>query len=192
MIKIIEGDFDSFIKKSSEEMDKALKFFEKDILSLRTGKASSSLVDGLPVESYGQFSKVREIASVSTPDARTIVISPWDKSLIPNIQKAISTSDVGLTPNVDGEIIRLVLPMMSSERRDEIAKQLNKKLEESKVNVRNVRRDFHSAIKASEKDKNISQDFAKILEEKLQKNTDAWIEKLVAVAKKKEADLRAI
>ncbi len=192
MIKIIEGDFDSFIKKSSEEMDKALKFFEKDILSLRTGKASSALVDGLPVESYGQFSKVREVASVSTPDARTIVISPWDKSLIPNIQKAISTSDIGLTPNVDGEIIRLVLPMMSSERRDEIAKQLNKKLEESKVNVRNVRRDFHSAIKSAEKDKNISQDFAKVLEDKLQKNTDAWIEKLVVIAKKKEADLRAI
>lgn len=191
-MKIIEGDLDSFIKKTNEEMEKALKFFEKELLSLRTGKASISLVENISVEAHGSMVKMREIASLSTPDARMIVISPWDKTLLSSASKAISISDLGLNPVVDGEIIRLQLPMMSSERREEIVKSLSKKLEDAKIQMRNVRKDFMNHIKASEKSKSISEDFGKILTDKLQKNVEAWTEKAVVISKKKEAELRTV
>ena len=191
-MKIIEGDVDSFIKQSSTDMEKALKFFEKDLLSLRTGKASTALVEGILVEAHGQMQKLRELASLSVPDARMIVISPWDKSIISNISRAISASDLGINPTVDGDILRLQLPMMSSERREEIVKQLAKKLEDAKIQIRNVRKDFHNDIKTAEKKRDISEDFAKTLADKLQKNTDTWIDKAHIVAKKKEAELRAV
>jgi ribosome recycling factor len=191
-MKIIEGDIDSFIKQSNTDMEKALKFFEKDLLSLRTGKASTALVESILVEVHGQTQKLRELASLSVPDARMIVISPWDKSIIANISKAISASDLGLNPTLDSDVLRLQLPMMSSERREEIVKQLAKKLEDAKVAIRNVRKDFHNGIKSSEKSRDISEDFAKKLADKLQKSTDAWIDKVSAVAKKKESELRAV
>jgi len=191
-MKIIEGDLDSFLKNANEEMEKTLKFFEKELLSLRTGKASVTLVENVPVEAHGQMMRLREVASLSAPDARMIVISPWDKSLIPSVSKAITISDLGLNPIVDGEIVRLQLPMMSSERREEIVKLLAKKLEESKVQLRNVRKDFHNEIKAAEKAKNISEDFSKILADRLQKTVDAWTDKAVLVAKKKETELRTV
>jgi ribosome recycling factor len=191
-MKIIEGDLDSFIKKTNEEMEKALKFFEKELLSLRTGKASISLVENITVEAHGSMVKMREIASLTTPDARMIVISPWDKTLLSSASKAISISDLGLNPIVDGEIIRLQLPMMSSERREEIVKALSKKLEDAKIQMRNVRKDFMNHIKASEKAKSISEDFGKILTDKLQKNLESWTDKAVLVSKKKEAELRTV
>jgi len=191
-MKIIEGDIDAFVKSVSIGMEGALKFFEKDILSLRTGKASIALVDGIMVEVYGQFQRMREVAAISVPDARMIIISPWDKSVLPNIQKAISNSDLGLNPVPDGEVIRLQLPMMSTERREEIVKQLAKKTEDAKVQIRNIRKDFHNELKSAEKSKDISEDFAKILADKLQKNTDAWIEKVSMIAKKKESELRTV
>lgn len=191
-MKVVEGDISGFVNASSVEMEKTLKFFEKELVSLRTGKASSALVDHLPVEAYGQTMKLFEVAAVSAPDPRLIVIQPWDKSLVSNIQKAIIVSELGITPNVDGEIIRLQLPMMSTERRDEFVKVLAKKSEEAKQQIRNVRKDFHSAIKLAKENKEASEDFLKRLEDALQKNTDLWIDKILAVAKKKEAELRAV
>ncbi len=191
-MKIIEGDLETLIKASSVEMEKALKFFEKDLVSLRTGKASASLVENIVVEAHGQMMKVRELASISTPEARMIVIHPWDKSILQNVAKGIMVSDLGINPVVDGEVVRLQLPMMSGERREEMVKQLSKKLEDSKIQMRAVRKDFLQLIKTSEKNKDISEDFAKRIEDKLQKNTDAWIEKAVLIAKKKEVELRSV
>ncbi len=191
-MKLLENDYETLTKKANEEMDKAIKFFEKELLTLRTGKASASLVDGVLVEVYDQKMKLRELASISTPDARMIVIHPWDKSTLPAIQKGIQIADLGLNPSVDGDLLRIQLPMMSNERREEIVKQLGKKAEEAKVTIRNARKDLHNVIKASEKNREISEDFCKKLEERLQKTTDAWIDKVVAIAKKKEAELRTV
>lgn len=191
-MKFIEGDIEALTKAVNIEMEKSLKFFEKDILSLRTGKASAALVEFITLEAHGQTMKVRDVASISTPDARMIVIHPWDKSLLQNVSKGIMASDLGVNPVIDGDVIRLQLPMMSGERRDEITKQLAKKLEDAKIQLRNVRKDFHQFIKTAEKNKDISEDFVKRLEERLQKNTDTWIDKVVAVAKKKEVELRTV
>lgn len=191
-MKIIEGDVSVFIESSNVEFEKVLHHFEKDILSLRTGKASVSLLDNVFVDVHGRRSKLKEIASILIPDARMIVISPWDKSLLTEISKGILASDLSINPVVDGNSIRLQLPQMSSERRDEMVKILHKKMEDAKVQLRNVRKDFHNNIKTNEKNKNISEDFSKKLEEKLQKNLDSWIEKIIAVAKKKETDLRHV
>lgn len=191
-MKIVEGDINKFIDASSQEFDKVLKFFEKDILSLRTGRASASLVDSILIDAFGRMAKLKEVAAISIPDARMIIISPWDASLLGEISKGIVNSDLGIAPIVDGNSIRLQLPQMSGERREEMVKSLHKKAEDAKVNMRNARKNFHNDIKTSEKSKDISQDFAKKLEEKLQKNLDAWIEKINALAKKKEGELRAI
>lgn len=191
-MQITEGDINSFVNASSVEMEKVLKFFEKDLVSLRTGRASTALIENILVDAYGQTVKLREVAALSAPDPRLLVIQPWDKSLLNSIQKGIMVSDLGINPAVDGEIIRLQLPMMSSERREEFVKVLAKKTEEAKTQIRNVRKDFHNKIRDAKEDKAASEDFLKRLEEALQKNTDAWIEKIIAVGKKKEAELRAV
>ncbi len=191
-MQIIEGDINSFVNASSVEMEKVLKFFEKDLVSLRTGRASTALIENILVDAYGQTVKLREVAALSAPDPRLLVIQPWDKSLLNSIQKGIMVSDLGINPAVDGEIIRLQLPMMSSERREEFVKVLAKKTEEAKTQIRNVRKDFHNKIRDAKEEKEASEDFLKRLEEALQKNTDAWIEKIIAVGKKKEAELRAV
>lgn len=191
-MNIVEGDIKSVIDLSNVEMEKVLKFFEKDILSLRTGKASISLVDMLPVEAHGQTMKIRDVASISISDARSIVINPWDKTILSAVAKSITNSDLGVNPMVDGDILRVVLPMMSSERREEFIKLLSKKLEDAKIKIRNIRRDFMTDIKKAEKSKDISQDFMKVLEVKLQESTDSWIGKLDETSKKKEVDLRVV
>ncbi|KKP53658.1 MAG: Ribosome-recycling factor [candidate division TM6 bacterium GW2011_GWF2_33_332] len=172
-----EGDSKTFENSVNEAMDLAIKHFDKELTSIRTGRASTAIFDGLKVECYGQLMGIKEIASLSAPDARLITIQPWDKSIIGDIEKAILASDIGITPVNDGQLIRLQFPMISSQRREELVKVLGKKTEECRVSIRNVRKEAHNFLREAEKEKLISEDFAERLSHLLQKITDKFIEK---------------
>lgn len=191
MINITANTYsDDFKKAVAPEMDKHIKHFQKDLLTIRTGRASSSLVEELLVDCYGSKMKLKELAAISTPEARLIVIQAWDKSVLGDIEKAILTSDLGITPVNNGDLIRIQLPMMSSERRDELVKLLNKKLEECKAHIRNTRKDFQNSVRDAEKKKVLSEDFAKTLLDILQKETDAFIGEAEKIANKKEEEIK--
>ena len=187
-----EGNSKNFEDGIKREMDKPIKHYEKDLASIRTGRATTALVEDIKVECYGQLMKLREVASLATPDARLITIQPWDKSTIGEIEKAIQNSDLGINPVNDGNLIRLQLPQMSSDRRDEIAKVLSKKTEECRVNIRNIRKDFHNLLREAEKEKKVSEDFAERLSGLLQKHTDAFIKKVDDMHAKKETEIRCL
>lgn len=189
---LIEGDNKGFENVVKGAMDKPIKHFEKELAAMRTGRAATSLVENIKVECYGQLMPVKELATLATPDARLITIQPWDKSVITEIEAAIGSSDLGVTPANDGNIIRIQLPQMSAARRDEMVKTLGKKTEECKVNVRNVRKDFHNLVREAEKKKTVSEDFAKRINDLLQKITDQFIEKADQLHNKKESELRQV
>ena len=172
------------------EMDKAIRHFEKELLNIRTGRASVSMLDGIKAECYGQMMDLREIATLAAPEANLITIQPWDLSNIPAIEKAIYSSDLGLTPLNDGKLIRLQLPKMTTARRDELVKLLGKKTEDCRITIRNIRKEFHNLIRDAEKKGEISEDFAKRLSESLQKITDSYIEKANKLSEKKATSLR--
>lgn len=181
-----------FEKMISPEMDKAVKHFEKDILTIRTGRANPAMVEDLKVTCYGDsVMKIKEVAGISTPDARLIVIQPWDKSVLADIEKAITTSDLGLSPVNTGELIRIQLPMMSSERRDELVKTLHKKLEECRTAIRNIRKDFQNHVRDAEKKRVFSEDYSKTLLDILQKETDKFIAEAEKVSSKKETEIKS-
>ena len=174
-------------------MDNPLKHFERELVKIRTGRAHTSMIEDIPVLVYGQDAlPLKGLGTVSAPDARLLTVQPWDSSIIPDIEKAIIASGVGVSPVNDGKIIRLRLPEMSSERREELVKMLHKKLEESRVAIRNVRKDFKNLITDAKKDKKISENFYNRLEELLQKITDTYISKAEALAKKKEVELATV
>lgn len=187
-----EGDSKSFEKLLAGEMDKAVKHFEKDLATIRTGRASTALIENLRVECYGQFMPLRELATLAAPEGRLLTIQPWDKSAISSIETAIQNSDLGLTPANDGSIIRLQLPQMSASRREELVKLLGKKTEEARVAVRNVRKEFHNELREAEKKRLISEDFAKRLSVLMQKVTDQFIEKIDQTSDKKAVEVNQI
>jgi ribosome recycling factor len=176
------------VKKSAEDrMDKAVGTLKRELASLRAGKASASLLDRITAEYYGAATPLNQLANISTPDSRTILIQPWDKGALQDIEKAIMKSDVGLTPSNDGMIIRLVVPMLTEERRLELVKVAKKLAEESKVAIRNIRRDANDSIKKLEKTE-ISEDESKRYQDDVQKLTDKYIAESdkVLAAKEKE------
>ncbi len=187
-----EGDSRSFEKLLASEMDKAVKHFEKELTTIRTGRASTALIENLRVECYGQFMPLRELATLAAPEGRLLTIQPWDKSAISSIEAAIHNSDLGVTPANDGSIIRIQLPQMSSARREELVKLLGKKTEEARVAVRNVRKDFHNELREAEKKRIISEDFAKRLSTLMQKVTDQFIEKIDQTSDKKATEVNQI
>ena len=184
-----EGDKKDFESAIKEGMQSPIDHFEKEIASIRTGRASTALLNGIKAECYGQIMPIKDIATIAAPDARLITIQPWDKGNIEAIEKALQQSDIGITPANDGTIIRLQLPMMSSERREELIKQLKKKTEECRIGIRNVRKEFHNQLRDAEKENLISEDWAKRLSTVLQNITDTYIEQADKIAAKKEADL---
>lgn len=191
-IVFIENDSKQFEQAMHDEMQKALHHFEGEIIKIRTGRAHTSLVEDVMVECYdGSPMPLNNIAALSAPDARLIVIQPWDPATIPAIERALMGSDVGITPTVDGKIIRLVLPEMSSTRRDELTKILGKKLEETKVAIRHTRKEFNNLIRDAKKGKKISENFFNRLSDLLQNITDKWITKADQMAKKKETELKS-
>ncbi|MBT4855857.1 ribosome recycling factor [bacterium] len=190
-IKFEENNTKSFETVVNEEMEKSIKHFRHNIASIRAGRANPGMVEDIKVLAYEGTTemKLRELASISTPDALQIIIQPWDKSTLVDIEKAIMNSEVGVTPQTDGELIRLRLPEMSSERRDELKKLLHKRLEECKIAIRNVRKDAHNSIRDAQRAKDISEDFSKRLNDDLQKITDKFTELSNQVSQKKESEI---
>lgn len=182
----------ALLDELEERMMNAQDAMARDFTAIRTGKASISLVEGLQVEYYGQMSRLKDIAGLSTPDPRTIAIQPWDKSALKVIEKAIIDSTIGITPINDGKIIRLPIPPLTQERRQQLSKQVKARCEEGKVQIRNIRRDGNEAVKKAEKDSEITEDERKEILEQIQKLTDDYIKNLDAVAADKEKDLMTI
>jgi ribosome recycling factor len=173
---------------AGERMTKAVEAFGKDLGGFRTGRASASLVERVTVEHYGAITPLNQMAGISVPENTLLVIQPWDKTAIPAIEKALNYAQLGMTPAVDGGVIRLRVPAMTEERRKDLVKQMGKRAEEARVEIRNVRRDEQEAVKKAEKAKEIGEDDARRQLETLQKLTDgkiAEIDKLTA-AKERE------
>jgi len=187
-----EGDSKSFETLLKKQMDNPIKHFEKELASIRTGRANVALLEHIKVECYGQLMPLKELATLNAPESRLLTIQPWDKTIIPEIEKAISNSDLGVTPANDGAIVRIQLPQMSTSRRDELVKLLGKKTEECRVAVRNIRKEFHNEVRDAEKKHIISEDFAEKLSTLLQKVTDEFIAKADQHHDKKAAELKTV
>jgi ribosome recycling factor len=174
---------------AERRMQKAVAALKQDIGTIRAGRASAALVDRITIEYYGAPTPLNQVASISVPEARLLVIQPWDRKLLTDIEKAIQRSDLGINPSNDGQVIRLNIPPMSEERRRDLVKSLHKKMDEHKVAVRNIRRDVQEKLREREKKKEVSEDELKRSTEKLQKLTDRYIEEMEKVGKAKEAEI---
>ena len=181
-------DFKDYTRK----MEKTVEVLVSQFGSVRAGRANSQVLDLITVEYYGADSPIGQVASISSPDARTLVIQPWDSSLLKSIEKAIQTSDLGINPQNDGRIIRLVFPQLTEERRKDLTKQVKKYAEDAKVAVRNIRRDGMDAIKKAVKKSEITEDDQKKYEKDLQDLTDKYIKKVDDQCALKEKELMEI
>ncbi len=170
-------------------MARAVEAMERDFMGIRTGRASTAIVERLTVEYYGTQTPLNQLAGISVPEAHQIVIQPWDRSALGAIEKAILKSDIGLTPNVDGTVVRLNIPPLTEERRKEIVRAVHKRMEEARVEVRNQRRDALDDIKRRERDGEIGADEARREQEHLQKVTDRWVDEVDRVGKVKEQEV---
>ena len=170
----------------------AIQVLHDDLAAVRTGRASPGLVERLPIEYYGTPTPLMQLASISVPEPRSLMIKPFDQSTIKIIEKAIQSSDLGLNPNNDGKVIHLNLPPLTEERRRDLAKHVHHRLEESRVAIRNIRRDTHNDMRDFEKEKLISEDELVRGEEDLQKLTDRYVEEVAEMGKKKEIEIMEV
>ena len=173
-------------------MDQAVATFQANLASTRTGRANVHMIDQVKVDYYGTHTPISQLAQVSTPEAQLILISPWDPSVIKEIEKALRTADLGFNPISDGKMLRVPVPPMTEERRREVCKHLNRVLEEHRTAVRNVRRDGNDALKKLVKDKKISEDEEKRALEEVQKMTDEEIRRMEELSRKKEAEVMQV
>ncbi|HDI79297.1 MAG TPA: ribosome recycling factor [Desulfobacteraceae bacterium] len=169
---------DEIIADMKARMDKTMSNLKKEFMKLRTGRATPALLEGIKVECYGTTMPLEQVASISVPESRLLVIKPWDKNILPDIEKAILRSDLGLTPQDDGKLIRIAIPALSEERRRELAKIAKKMAEGSKIAIRNIRRDTNDFFKDLKKNKEIPEDDMYRALDEVQKVTDEYIEKL--------------
>ena len=183
---------EELLDNMEESMMNAEDAMKTDIAAIRTGKASTALVEGLMVEYYGTNTRLRDIAGLSTPDARTVAIQPWDQSAVQAIEKAIINSNIGISPVSDGKIVRLPIPPLSEDRRAALAKQVKARSEEARVAVRNARRDANEAAKKAQKASEITEDELKNLLEKIQKMTDSYIANIDKLAEEKDKELMKV
>jgi ribosome recycling factor len=174
---------------ATERMTKAVEAFGKDLGGFRTGRASASLVERVTVEHYGAITPLNQMAGISVPENTLLVIQPWDKTAIPAIEKALNNAQLGMTPAVDGGVIRLRVPAMTEERRKDLVKQMGKRAEEARVEIRNVRRDEQEVVKKAEKAKEIGEDDARRQLEALQKLTDGKITEIDKLTAAKEREV---
>jgi len=179
-------------KEYTRKMDRTLEVLQENFDAVRAGRANPKVLDRISVEYYGVASPLASVATISSPDARTLVIQPWDMSLLKAIEKAIQTSDLGINPQNDGRVIRLVFPQLTEERRRDLTKQVRKYAEEAKVALRNIRRDAMDYIKALKKKSEITEDDQKKAEKDLQDITDKYIKKVDDACAVKEKELMAI
>ena len=184
-------DVKEILQYAEERMEMAAMFLEEQLSRIRAGRANVAILDGIKVESYGMMVPLNQVANVSTPDARTISIKPWDKKAIRAIEKAIMDSEVGITPDNNGEVIRLAIPQPTEERRKELVKQCGKIAEKAKIEVRNVRGDIKDKLKKAIKD-GLSEDIEKDAENDLQKVHDKFIAKLDALIEDKNKEIMTV
>ncbi len=175
-----------------KRMEKSIEALGHELAGLRTGRASVAILDGIKVDYYGNLTPLKQIASLSVPEPRTITIQPWDTSQIHAIEKAIMASDLGLTPSSDGKVIRIGIPQLTEERRKELVKVARRFAEECKVSIRNVRRDANEAFKKLEKEKKVSQDELKKSQHEVQDYTDKEIQKVDGMLAQKEAEIMEV
>ena len=175
-----------------KRMDGAINSFSGDLVGLRTGRASTNMVDGILVDAYGQKMPIDQVGSISVPEARMISIQVWDKGLVIAVEKAIHESDLGLNPQADGELIRIPIPELNEERREELSKIAGKYAEQSRVAIRNVRRDGMDEIKKIEKDGTVGKDRAIDLSNEVQELTDDYIKKIDEMLSQKENEIRQV
>lgn len=180
------------LENIDEKMDKVVERLEVNFSEIRAGRANPAILNKVQVEYYGAMSPLTQIASVSVPEARLIVIQPWDKSLLSQIVRAIEMAEIGINPMNDGQVIRLNFPELTEERRKDLVKEAKKLSEESKVAIRNVRRDEMDLVKAQLKNSEISEDEAKSDEAKIQKKTDDYVAKIDEITAKKEKDIMTV
>lgn len=180
------------LKVYEDKMDKTLELLLDEFASIRAGRANPHVLDKIKVDYYGTPTPIQQVGNISVPEARMIVIQPWEKSLIKPIEKAIQTSDLGINPNNDGSVIRLVFPELTEERRKELAKDVKKKVENAKVAVRNIRRDANDSFKKMEKADEMSEDDLKDATEKMQKITDKAIEKIDKAVENKTKEILTV
>jgi ribosome recycling factor len=179
-------------RNANDRMSKTIEALKKDFSSIRTGRASLALLDGIILNYYDAPTPLQQLASLSIPESRQMAIQPWDPKAIPDIEKAILKSDLGLTPMNDGKMIRINIPPLTEERRKQLVKTVKKKAEEAKVAVRNIRRDINEEIKKLEKEKHVSEDVVKKFHEELQKITDSFITKVDEVLSHKEKEIMEV
>jgi ribosome recycling factor len=180
------------LKDLETRMQAAIDALTREFASVRTGRANASLLDGVRVEAYGNLTPINQLATVSVPDPRTIVIQPWDASQMKEIEKGIAKSDLGLSPTNDGKVIRLTVPTLTEERRKQLAKTVGKFAEDARVAIRNARRDANDKLKALAKEKKVSEDEERRGHDQIQKTTDRFSGKIDELAKKKEQEVMTV
>lgn len=181
--------YKDLVNKSEESMKKSINFLKEDLATIRAGKANPKLVDKILVSYYGVMTPINQVANISIPEPRSILIQPWDSSLIKEIEKAILVSDLGINPSNDGKIIRLVIPPLTEERRKDLIKLCKKEVENAKIAIRNVRRDANEEFKKQEKASELTKDDLKKAEEEMQKLTDKYIKIMDDIYKDKEKEI---
>jgi ribosome recycling factor len=180
---------DEVLSEAKSRMVKSIEVLQRDLAGIRTGRATPIILDNIKIDYYGTQTPLKQISTISAPEARLLIIQPWDNATLGDITKAIQKSDLGLNPSSDGHIIRLPIPPLSEERRKELVKSVHKRAEEGKVALRNIRRDSMDMFKDLEKEKEISQDEHKRAQTKLQEITDGFIAQVDQIAKDKESEL---
>ena len=175
--------------RAAERMTKAVEAFARDLSGFRTGRASAALVERVTVEAYGAATPLNQMAGISVPENTLLVIQPWDPSMIPAIEKALNNAQLGMAPAVDGGVIRLRVPAMTEERRKELVKQMGKRAEEARVEIRSIRRDEQDAVKKAEKAHEVGEDDARRQMEAIQKQTDAKVAEIDKLATSKEREV---
>jgi ribosome recycling factor len=180
---------DDSLEQANSKMNYSLDHFKENLGKLRTGRASLAIVEGMKVDYYGNPTPLSQVATLAVPDSQTITISPWDANALRDIEKAIQTSDLGLTPNNDGKMIRLTIPPMTQDRRKDVVKVVKKYAEECRVAVRNVRREINDKIKAAEKNHEVSEDESHTAQDEIQKITDNHIKDIDKITASKEKDV---
>lgn len=183
---------DAVFTKTKDKMEKCLDVLSRDYKAVRAGRANPAILDRVTVDYYGTPTPVNQMAAISVPEPRMLMIQPWDASTLKDIEKAINTAEIGINPSNDGKVIRLVFPALTEERRKELVKDISKRGEEAKVAVRNVRRDAMDDIKKLKKDNEITEDDQKNGEKKLQDITDSYIKQVEEMVKKKEDEILSI
>ncbi|MGM0599599.1 MAG: ribosome recycling factor [Candidatus Rifleibacteriota bacterium] len=181
--------FDSVIKEAKTKMSQSIEVLKKDYSTMRTSRATPSLLSRITVNQYGQEMPLQHVASVSAPDPKSLVIQPWDKTILSEIEKAIHKSDLGLNPMNDGNLIRLPIPPLTEERRNDLVKGAKKKAEEYRVAIRNIRRDANDSLKAMEKKSEITEDDCKKGLDQVQKLTDEFVEQINTILAAKEKEI---